>query len=271
MQAVAGEQMGRDTVPDLLGIGFSANDRVGHLYGPESHEVMDVMLRLDRTLARLFADLDRSVGLANVLVVLTGDHGVAPMPEARTGGEAGRGARRLDPAVVDSAASRALTARYGPPPPPGWIAYDGQPLLYLNRAALSARHATLEEAERVAQAGIRGVPGVHDALTGVELSRLRAAGRGGDVARSFYPERGSDLYWYLEPYWLPTRDRFGTDHGSPWRYDQDVPLLWLGAGIRPGVYQEPATVADIAPTLSALLGLPPPAGAQGRVLREALR
>jgi predicted AlkP superfamily pyrophosphatase or phosphodiesterase len=81
MRAVAAEGLGRDTVPDILGISFSANDRAGHAYGPDSHEVMDITIRLDRTLARLFAFLDRTVGLANVVMVLTADHGAAPQPE----------------------------------------------------------------------------------------------------------------------------------------------------------------------------------------------
>ncbi len=81
MRAVTAESLGRDTVPDLLGIGFSATDRVGHTFGPNSHEIMDDVVRLDRTLARLFDFLNREVGLDNVLLVLTADHGVAPFPE----------------------------------------------------------------------------------------------------------------------------------------------------------------------------------------------
>ena len=108
-------------------------------------------------------------------------------------------------------------------------------------------------------------------VTGVELTRLRAAGGESDVIRSYYPARGADLYYFLDPYWLPTSEPTGTGHGSPWRYDQEVPLLWAGPGVRPGVRAEPATVADLAPTLSRLLGIPTPGGAQGRVLGEMLR
>ncbi|HEU4954802.1 MAG TPA: hypothetical protein VFT28_09530, partial [Gemmatimonadales bacterium] len=92
-----------------------------------------------------------------------------------------------------------------------------------------------------------------------------------DVVRSYYPARGADLYYFLDPYWLPTTDSTGTGHGSPWRYDQEVPLLWLGPGVRPGVRAEPATVADLAPTLSRMLGLDTPGGARGRILGEILR
>ena len=271
MRAVSAEGLGRDTVPDLLGISFSANDRVGHAYGPESHEVMDVTVRLDRTLQKLFGFLDRTVGLANVVIVLTADHGVGSMPEALQRLHRGASARRLDPAVIGAAVERALVARYGAAPAPGWIAYHHSPMIYLNRAALVARHAELEDAERVAQAAVQGVPGVHEVLTGAELTRLREADVESGPVRSFHPARSGDLYYRLEPYWLADDGTTGTDHGSGWRYDQQVPLLWFGRGIAPGTHQGPAQVTDIAPTLSALLGLVSTGGAQGRVLTEMLR
>ena len=270
MRAVDAEGLGRDTVPDLLGISFSANDGVGHTYGPESHEVMDVTVRLDRTLQRLFGFLDRTIGLANVVVVLTADHGVAPMPEVLARIRPGSTARRLNPAIIDTAVRKALSTRYGQVDAPGWIVYHASPQVYLNRAALAALNS-LEEAERVAQAAVRSVPGVHEVLTGSELTRLRAAGTESGPVHSFHPSRSGNLYYMLEPYWLPEASPSGADHGSGWRYDQEVPLLWFGRGILPGVHQDPAEVADIAPTLSALLGLLSPGGSQGRVLSEMLR
>jgi predicted AlkP superfamily pyrophosphatase or phosphodiesterase len=271
MRAVVEEGLGRDTIPDLLGISFSANDRVGHAYGPDSHEVMDVTVRLDRTLARLFAFLDRSVGLANIVMVLTADHGVAPLPEVFAALHPGTSPRRFHPAVVDTVVSAALAARYGPAPAPGWVAYHDQPHLYLNLAALRTRRVDVKEAERVAQAAILSVPGVHEALTSTELASARAAGaRSGDVL-SFFPGRSGNVYYQMEPYILADDDPTGTGHGSPWAYDQQVPVLFYGSRIVPGLRRTPATVADIAPTLSSLLGLTAPGGSQGRVLAEMLR
>lgn len=271
IRAVDAEGLGRDTVPDLLGIGFSANDGVGHTFGPESHEVMDATVRLDRTLQRLFGFLDHTIGLANVDVVLTADHGVAPMPEVLARIRPGSTARRLDPAIIDAAVRKALTARYGQVDKPGWVVYHVPPQIYLNRAALAALNIPVEDAEQVAQAAVRSIPGVHEVLTGSELTRLRAAGTESGPVRSFHPARSGNLYYMLEPYWLPDGSASGAEHGSGWRYDQEVPLLWFGRGILPGVHQGPADVADIAPTLSALLGLLSPGGSQGRVLSEMLR
>ncbi|HEU4525989.1 MAG TPA: alkaline phosphatase family protein, partial [Gemmatimonadales bacterium] len=271
MRAVTEEGLGRDTVPDLLGISFSANDRIGHAYGPDSHEVMDVTVRLDRTLARLFAFLDKNVGLANVVMVLTADHGVAPLPELFANLHPGASPRRFNPAVVDTVVEAALRARYGPAPAPGWVVYHDQPHLYLNPTAARTKRLAMGDVERVAQAAILSVPGVHQALTSAELSAARAGGVRSAEALSFYPGRSGNLYYHMEPYILVDDEPTGTGHGTPWAYDQQVPVLFYGSRIIPGVRRTPAAVADIAPTLSALLGLTAPGGAQGRVLAEVLR
>lgn len=272
MRAVDAEGLGRDSVTDLLGIGFSASDHVGHAYGPDSHEVMDATVRLDGTLQRLFGFLDRSIGLANIVVVLTADHGVAPLPEELQRLHPGAAAAgRLDPKLLETAARKALVGRYGQIPAPGWIVYHEPPLMYLNLGALAALNVPAEEAERVAQAAIQAVPGVHEVLTGSELARQREAGIETAPVRSFHPLRSGNLYYILEPYWVRGASGSGADHGSSWRYDQEVPLLWFGRGIAPGVHRGPADIADIAPTLSALLGLVSPGGSEGRVLTEMLR
>jgi arylsulfatase A-like enzyme len=271
MRAVAAEGLGKDAVTDVLGIGFSANDRAGHAYGPDSHEVMDITIRLDRTLARLFTYLDRTVGLANVVAVLTSDHGVAPLPEVFNRLHPGASARRFNPAVVDTVVNAALAAAYGPVPAPGWVIHHDQPQIYLNLAALRARKVPVEDGEKVAQAAIRAVPGVHEVLTATELASARAAGgRSGEVL-SFHPGRSGNLYYQMAPYILVDDEPTGTGHGTPWEYDRQVPVLLFWSRIVPGIRRTPAAVADIAPTLSALLGLTAPGGAQGRVLSEAIR
>ncbi len=271
MRAMAAEGLGKDTVTDVLGISFSANDRAGHAYGPDSHEVMDITIRLDRTLARLFAYLDRTVGLANVVAVLTADHGVAPLPEVFSRLHPGASARRFHPAVVDTLVNAALTAAYGPAPAPGWVVHHDQPQIYLNLAALRVKKVSVEDAEKVAQAAVRTVPGVHEVLTETELARARATGSRSGEALSYHPGRSGNLYYQMAPYILVDDEPTGTGHGTPWEYDRQVPVLLFGSRIGPGIRRTPATVADIAPTLSALLGLTAPGGAQGRVLSEAIR
>lgn len=276
LEAIQQEQLGRDEIPDLLAIGFSANDLVGHSYGPDSHEILDMTVRTDRLLERLFGFLNRQIGLNHVVVVLTSDHGVAPLPEVVRQRNPAVRAARIDAGIIGAAAERALRTRYGEPrgpawmPQPAWIMYRGWPWIYLNLPALEDRGIPVEEAEQVAQEAMSLVPGVAQVVTAADLNRRRGNADHSKAELSFYPERSGQLYYELSPYLIPEEGTDGTNHGSPWTYDTHVPLLWYGPGVAPGVYQDAVTVADLAPTLSALLGIDPPGGSQGRVLREML-
>ncbi|HEY4649543.1 MAG TPA: alkaline phosphatase family protein, partial [Gemmatimonadales bacterium] len=264
IEAITEEGLGQDDAPDLLGIGFSANDLVGHSYGPDSHEMMDITIRTDRLLERLFGVLADRIGLDHVAIVVTSDHGVAPLPEVRHMRDPRSSGGRIDPAVIAAAAEQALRAQYGTPRRPGfvdqpsWITYQGWPWLYLNLDALRDRRIDLGEAERVAQRAVQRVPGVARALTATELQRERASNSHSRAEFSFYPPRSGNIYYELSPYLLPEPKSQGTTHGSPWEYDTHVPMLWLASGIRPGNYGDSVGVADLAPTLSALLGIPAP-------------
>jgi predicted AlkP superfamily pyrophosphatase or phosphodiesterase len=271
MQAVVQEGLGRDGDPDLLAIGFSANDLIGHAYGPDSHEVMDVTVRTDRLLERFFSFLGRQVGLENVLIVLTADHGVAPLPELVRQRKPGVEAGRLDPATIADSAEAALRARFGAPRAGAWIVYQGWPSLYLDAAGLKAKGVPVDEAERVAAEAVERVPGVQEALTATGLRQQRNNGVHSSAELSFYPTRSGNIYYQLRPNRLPGRQQVGTTHGSPWDYDTHVPILWFGQGIVPGGRHDDVSVADIAPTLAVLLGIGQPTGAEGRVLKEILR
>ena len=268
MTAVNTEKLGEDDDPDLLGVSLSANDLIGHAFGPASHEVMDVTVRTDRLLERFFTFLDQRVGLGHTLVVLTADHGVAPLPETV---EPGAGAARLNPVRIAEAAESGLRARFGAAPSRGWVLYTSTPWLYLNVEALRQASIALEEAERTARAAVQTVPGVHQALTATELRQQQESGTASSAAFSYHPERSGNIYFELKPFVIPAQDQTGTTHGSPWSYDARVPLLWMGAAVRRGAYAGPVSIADIAPTLAAILGIATPARMQGRVLGELLR
>lgn len=271
------ERLGQDENPDLLALGFSANDLVGHSYGPDSHEVMDMTLRTDRLLERLFTLLFQQVGRDNMVIVLTSDHGIAPLPELVRERQPRVNAARIDPAVIATAAERALRARFGTPRRPGWIVrpdwvmYQGSSSLYLNLPGLEDRGISVADAEVVAKAAVGSVAGVEQVLTGTELSEQRRRGAHSRSELSYNPARSGNLFYVLAPYVLPETQSEGTTHGSPWEYDTHVPLLLFGSGVTPGRYTQAVGVADIAPTLSALLDIKAPSGSQGKVLKEALR
>jgi predicted AlkP superfamily pyrophosphatase or phosphodiesterase len=269
MAAVSNEKLGEDEDPDLLGISLSANDLIGHAFGPNSHEVMDLTVRTDRLLQDFFAFLDKRIGRRQVLIVLTADHGVAPLPEVVR--DLSLGAGRLDPSKIATAVEAGLRSRFGAAPAPGWLVHMAPPWVYLNVKALGQRGIAIEEAERTSRDAVKGVPEVHQALTATELRRLQKTGTVSGPAFSFHPERSGSIYYELKPYIVPGQEPTGTTHGSPWSYDTRVPLLWFGASVKRGTHAGPVSIVDIAPTLSTLLGIGKPSGSRGRVLREMLR
>jgi hypothetical protein len=256
------ERLGEaDGAPDLLAIGFSQPDKIGHAYGPDSHEVMDSILRLDRTLAELFLFLDEKIGLAHCTIVLTADHGVAPLPE-RNPAQGGR----VRGAELDQQVFTALDARFGPlADHERWAVRDGLGY-HLNPVALAQKQLAAPLVEEVTRAALAEMPFLAAAYTRTRLlDPAPLDGIGETVRLSYHPPRSPDVVAVLKPYFID-RASSGTTHGTPYDYDTHVPLLWYGAGVKPGLYPARTGVDDLAPTLSQLLGLPVPARTTGRVL-----
>ncbi len=262
-RALVEEKLGQHEATDLLAVSFSQIDAIGHSYGPDSHELMDSMLRLDRVLAALLDRIDREVGLKNCVVVLTADHGVSPMPELAPGHPPGR----VKGADLDAVGIRALDTAYGAlPAGDTWLVRDNA-AYHLRPAALAAKKISAHDAALVLQKAFRALPSVAEAYTRDEL--LAAPPEGDNVLamtrRSYNESRGRDLVLVLKPYHFLARAT-GSTHGSPYDYDTHVPLLWFGAGVPKSIHTENVGVDDIAPTLSALLGIPAPPDAHGRRL-----
>ncbi len=264
--------LGKGADTDFLGVGYSAVDYVGHGYGPRSWEIQDILVRLDKDLGDLFAHLDARVGRGNYLVALSADHGVAPVPEdmQKTGAEAGV----LYTSEVQEKMEQALEALNYPKPVVARISSSN---IYFS-PGLYERLKNEPAAMRAAFDAIRSVPGVADVYRAEDLQD-RPASRNpirNAEANSYFPGRSGDLRIVPKPYWLVYSGRsdqprrFGTGHGTPYNYDQRVPILLMGWGIRPGQYLSNVTPADIAPTIASLCGITL-ATRDGRVLREAVR
>lgn len=261
--------LGQDDVPDILAIGFSGTDIIGHAFGPDSQEVMDQLLRLDLLLGDLFETLDTRVGLSRVLVVLTADHGAMPLVEnlqAR-----GIDARRLPPSVLRNAVMTALDARFDGGSE--FILSFGTDI-YLDRELIRERAADPAAVEEV----------ITDALfgTGVVAAVYTAGDLAGDspsddpyiylYRNAYYSSRSPDLAVRLNEYIYPGLESGGgTGHGTAYDFDRHVPIIFMGSAIRPGRYESEAGPTDIAPTLAAILGLDFPQEYDARILEEALR
>jgi len=227
--------------------------------------VMDAYLRLDRTLAELFAFLDGRVGLAHCVIVLTADHGVCPLPEHTQLKEGANAAGRMSSRELNQVANQALDVAFGPAPDGQyWTVRDGS-VFRFNPATLKATGVAAEKAAPVLRAALLKVPGIAEAWTREQLTGAAELDAMGERMRlSFYPPRTGDVMFLVKPFWLVSVA--GTDHGSPYDYDSHVPLVWFGTGIAPGVHPERVNTEDLAPTLAGLLGVKLPREAKGKRL-----
>jgi len=264
---VTGEQLGRDEIPDYLSISFSSVDAVNHFFGPSSLENEDVVLQLDRTLADLFAFVDQAVGLERTLVVLSADHGMAEMPEAMA--EAGFRVGRLEPQDVVRRGDEVARSRFGIK---GAVRSFFRPYLYLDREVIEAAGSDPDEVEQTIAAALTDMDGIALAVARSELPALQETDLVGRVRRNAHPSRSGDIYVAQEPYWfLYEKGPIAAMHGAPWRYDTYVPILFAGPGIDARTIHRPVHPVDVAPTLSAYLGVKPPSSAVGAPLTEVLR
>jgi predicted AlkP superfamily pyrophosphatase or phosphodiesterase len=264
--------LGKSGGTDFLGVSYSSVDYVGHAFGPRSWEIQDVLIRLDKDLAELFAHLDAKVGRGNYVVALSADHGVVPAPEdmQKTGADAGV----LHLPEIQAKIERALEPFNYTKPAVARVASSD---VYFS-TGIYERLKTDPPAMRAVLDGIRSVPGVAEVYRAEELqdrpatqSPIRRA-----EAASYFAGRSGDVMIVPKPYWLISggsdgkpRD-YGTGHGTPYLYDQRVPVLLMGWGIEHGEFFGQVTPADIAPTLAALTGVTL-SSRDGRVLAEALR
>jgi predicted AlkP superfamily pyrophosphatase or phosphodiesterase len=264
-RAIASEKLGKHAATDLLAVSFSSNDYVGHAYGPDSPEAHDTAVRTDKLFDKFFRYVETQVGMQNVLVVLTADHGVAPLPELTAERKIGGG--RMPARLVQDTVQAALDQRFGKGK---WILNAAGDSIYLDRELIRQKKHDSAEVELVAAEAARSVPHVARVFTSDQLTAGRAMDDaiGRRVQNGFNSVRGGDLVIILEPYWIYGAK--GTTHGTPYNYDTHVPIIFMGAGVKAGRYNQRAAPNDIAPTLATMLDVEIPSGSSGRVLDEML-
>jgi predicted AlkP superfamily pyrophosphatase or phosphodiesterase len=266
------EGLGDDAVTDFLGVSFSVTDYVGHFFGPSSLEAEDNLLQLDRTLADLFAYIDAEVGLENTLIVLSADHGTPEAPGYLKSLGMPGGYVTPDEWETDAAAAR-IKERFGVEGPL-FQGYD-HPYLYLSEAVIKDPDIDRVAIETAIATELVEFEGVAYA---VPSSRLREGSLPDNalmraVLNNYHPERSGDIYIVFRPEWfINEMDGLAVTatHGSPWRYDTFVPILFAGWGIRPQTVSRRVHTIDVALTLSLVAGTRPPSGAAGEVLLEVL-
>ncbi|KFA97663.1 alkaline phosphatase [Vibrio sp. ER1A] len=271
---LAQEKLGSGDATDYLAISFSSNDYVVHLYGASSLETEDNLIRLDKTLADLFKYVDDSIGLENTLIVLSADHGVPEAsPTVNTLGFRQPFYFNKDALLTDALMTR-LKNEFGLEK--DVIKLYAQPYIYLDHELIAAKNVSLSDVQKVIAEEVMKVKGVATAVTSEDIASNRVPdSRVNELIRNnYHPLRSGDVYMVFGPRtYINDMDglTIASTHGSPWRYDTHVPVIFAGHNLKPQTVTRPVTPYDIAPTLSGYLDVSAPSGATGVMLEEVFQ
>jgi arylsulfatase A-like enzyme len=261
--------IGQDAEPDILTVSFSALDFVGHQYGPETPELDATIEAQDRQIGDLLRTLDARFGRGNYTAVLTADHGAPLIPEKQLA--RGVDAGRIDSQKFRTAVDAAVAAKLNVPGP--FIESLQAPELYLNYNAAAMKGVTRSKLDAAMVEAIQAQPGIARAYTVDDVVTAEASNDPyvKAVAAGYYADRSGDIHVLVKPNYIFWTTSAGVTHGTPYDYDNHVPLILYGFGIKPGQYREKTRVNELAPTLGKLLGVAYKGDPQGRVLTEALK
>jgi predicted AlkP superfamily pyrophosphatase or phosphodiesterase len=268
LEAMKAHELGKDDATDILAVGMSATDVIGHTYGPDSQEIMDQVLRLDRVLGRLFEAAEAQAGRGRVVFGLSADHGSMPLVEVLKA--EGKDARRVTPAEIETPVRQALEKRF--PGAGNLIEAADSPSFYLDQEAIERRGLSLRAVQDVMKEALLSTGVVERVYTPADL--LGDPPRNDPdfalVRNSFFESRSPQVIGVVKPYVYVSDRAGGTGHGTVHDYDRHVPVVFMGSGIKAGRYEAACGPEDIAPTLAARLGLAYKAEEGQRVLSEAL-
>ncbi|WP_392339413.1 alkaline phosphatase family protein [Moritella marina] len=268
------EQLGQDAITDYLSVSFSSTDYVSHMFGPSTRETEDNLIRLDRTLADLLNNIDSQVGLDNVIIAFSADHGVpeaAPVSQ-HTGDH---DAHYFD---KDKLTNPDLFTRLQQEFGLGneLIRLYAQPYIYLDIDLIKKHNLSIAKVEHVIAEEMLKIDGVSAAITrtDIENNNLPQTRISKLVQQNFHPKRSGNIHLvFTSRTYINNMDglTIASTHGSPWRYDTHVPVIFAGYKVKSQVISRAITPYDIAPTLSNILGINLPSGAIGNVLTEVTR
>ncbi|WP_027000724.1 alkaline phosphatase PafA [Eisenibacter elegans] len=260
--ALEAEQLGRGHHTDMLLVSFSSPDYIGHQFGINSIELQDNYVRLDRDLARLFDYLDKQVGMEEVIVFLTSDHGAAQTPAQMR--DLGIAAGVFNGRAMKKQLDEHLKKTFGEG---RWVLSYMNQQLWFNKVAMAKANISHETMVAVCSAFLKDFEGVQTVYDLHQVDRFSPEDPTiARLARGVSPLRSGDLMMMLQPNWFdaPYAAEGGTTHGSGYSYDTHIPLVWMGWQIKPGTTAQRVAVSDIAATLSDLLRISRPNATLGQ-------
>ncbi|MFA5219101.1 MAG: alkaline phosphatase family protein [Bacteroidales bacterium] len=264
--AMLEENLGTDKHPDILWVSFTAIHQLNLLFGPDSREVADALLRLDIEIQRLIHQVEETVGRDSSLFILTSTHGVSRDPDYNKSLKLPGGYFRYRNAMA--LLNSYLTAIYGEG---DWVENYINLQVYLNETLIDSKNIPFLDIQEQAARFLTHFEGVSRAIPADRLVTGAVTQPWADLLQnSFYPDRTGDLILILQPGWIQ-EENTDSDSGSPHSYDRHIPMVWYGWGINPGICDKPVTPLDITPTLSRILNIPRPEGSVGNIIRDILQ
>ena len=265
--AIKGENLGKGKDTDFLAVSFSTPDRIGHAFGPNSVEQEDNYIKLDMEFADFFNFLDGWAGKGNYTVFLTADHGAMDVPAFWQENKLPAGL--MNPTTLTRTIVKALNEAFGEAE---YVQSFENYQLYLNSKLLAEKKVTVKDAFEVVRAALLPVSGIADVINLRDIGNAPLNTYQLELFKNnINAKRSGDIQLIVQPGWFASAYPTGTDHGTPYNYDTHVPFLLYGWGVNKGETLRRTTIADIAPTISALLHILPPSGNVGNPVSEALK
>lgn len=266
LAALDGEQLGKDGITDLLAVSFSSTDYIGHAFGTHAIETEDEYLRLDLQLQDFFNQLDAKVGKGAWTAFLSADHGAADIPAFSNTYRIGTDVKSAG--EISEAVKAALAKAYGPGQ---WMLTYFNQQIYLNTPLLAEKKIPFQQVYALIRATLLAQRGILHVINLQELGNTALPDNQLNMLRNVYnPNRSGDIYVMLNSGWFEGRNR-GTTHGTMYPYDTHVPFVLYGWGVKQGQTFHRTQIADIAPTVCALLGILEPSGCIGNPVEDALK
>jgi hypothetical protein len=263
--AILNEQMGADSITDLLAVSYSSTDYIGHAYGPNSLEIEDAFLRLDKELGQFFDFLDKQVGKGAWVVFLTADHGMAHVPGFMKVNKMSAGL--VDDKVLTNQLNEALKQQFGVENLTKGIS-NAQVILNVDLIKKTKKLGQSDVAEFVIT-WLESQEGISRAIRLVDASRSAIPDHlATQIKNGYFPLRSGHIQILYKSGYIEGFANGGSTHGSGYAYDTHIPLLWYGWKIKHGQSARNMTMSDIAPTLAALLNIQEPSGSVGNVIYE---
>lgn len=264
--ALVGEQLGKDDYTDVLTVSYSSTDYIGHNFGVNSKEIEDTYIRLDKEIEQLLNTLDAKVGKENYTVFLTADHGAVNVPAYLESVKIPAG--YFDGAAFEAYLKDLVVEDYKLS---AWIKNISNQQIFLDREKIIGYGLDLEKVQQGIVNQIINYPNVYKAYTATSMSNTQyTKGIENLLQNGYNQKRSGDILFVLDPAVIQY-SKTGSTHGSPLNYDTHVPLIFYGNGITKGNTTAYTTIPDIAPTISALLGITFPNGATGKPLEFVLK